>query len=183
MDLFEAIRGRRSVRAFTESEPPGDYVEKILEAGRWAPSWANSQCVRYVVVRDAERIRRLRETMPEKNPARPAFDSAAFVLAVVAKHGLAGYKRGEPVADRAWHMFDAALAVQNVSLAAHSLGLGSVIVGLFDWRAADEVLGVPEGYETVCLVPFGYPKGEPPTPPRKPLSELLSQETFKPDAQ
>ena len=182
MDVFEAIKGRRSVRSFTQGQQVAeDVVKRILEAGRWAPSWANSQCVRYVLVRDRKRIEQLAATMPERNPAHPAFKTCAFVLAVVAKHGLAGYKKGQKIEERDWYMFDAGCAVQNVCLAIHALGLGTVIVGLFDWRRANEVLNVPEGYETICLLPVGYPEKQPPAPPRRSLDELLSHETFSPD--
>ncbi|MCX7703201.1 MAG: nitroreductase family protein [Planctomycetota bacterium] len=178
MDVFEAIKGRRSIRSFKEREVEDSIVEKILDAARWAPSWANSQCARYVVVRTKEILLKLGETLPPTNPARGVFAQCSFCIAVVAKHGLAGYKKGERVESRDWYMFDSALATQNICLAAYALGLGSVIVGLFDHKAASEVLKVPQGYETVCLIPIGEPDKSPAVPSRKPLSEIVSYESF-----
>jgi nitroreductase len=54
MDLFEAIKTRRSIRRYTPDPVDDNKVEAILEAGRWAPSWANTQCWRFIVVRDPE---------------------------------------------------------------------------------------------------------------------------------
>jgi len=178
MDLFEAIKGRRSVRRFKSGDVSDETMERILNAARWAPSWANSQCAHYIIIRDRERLEELAGTLPEKNPARRAFASCSFCIAVVAQHGLAGYKRGEKVEERDWYMFDTALATQNICLAAYAEGLGSVIVGLFDYKEANRILSIPEGYETVCLIPVGHPEKMPDAPSRKPLEELLHHETF-----
>jgi nitroreductase len=69
-------------------------------------------------------------------------------------------------------MFDTALAVQNMVLAAHGLGLGTVIIGTFDAVKAAETLGVPEGYQVVTLFPLGVPAKEGKAPPRKEISEI-----------
>jgi len=178
MDVFEAIKGRRSIRSFKIGEVKAEVIETILDAARWAPSWANSQCAYYVLIKDRNQLLKLAQTLPQTNPARGSFETCAFCIAVVAKHGLAGYKKGERVEKREWYMFDSALATQNICLAAHALGLGSVIVGLFDSQEADKILKVPQGYETVCLIPIGIPDKIPSTPSRKPLSELVFYESF-----
>ena len=179
MDLMEAIKGRRSVRRFSGAGVAREALEKMLDAARWAPSWANTQCWRFVVVGDAAKIAALKETMPERNPARPAFDTCSYVVAFLAEHGLSAYKRGEKVEERDWYMFDLGCCVQNFCLAAHAMGAATVIVGLFDWRKANQILGVPEGYEVVCLVPIGTPQTHPSAPPRKPLQQLISYDTFR----
>lgn len=70
-------------------------------------------------------------------------------------------------------MFDTALAVQNMVLAAHGLGLGTVIIGAFDAKMVEEILGIPEGYRVVTLLPLGVPAREGKAPPRKELSEIV----------
>jgi nitroreductase len=77
-------------------------------------------------------------------------------------------------------MFDVALAMQNLALAAHSLGLGTVHVGLVDARKAAEILGLPDGVVFVEMSPLGYPAEEPKGPPRKELSEIVFQERYVP---
>jgi len=75
-------------------------------------------------------------------------------------------------------MFDIGIAAQNLCLRVHDLGLGSVIVGLFDHNKAKEVLGVPEGYEVVVMIPVGYPAKVPSAPKRKEISEFTHYEKF-----
>ena len=69
-------------------------------------------------------------------------------------------------------MFDTALAVQNMVLAAHAQGLGTVIIGAFDAPMVEKALGIPDGYRVVALFPVGVPEQEGKTPPRKELSEI-----------
>lgn len=178
MEVFEAITGRRSVREYLDSAVSEDDIRKVLDCARWAPSWANTQCARHVVVKDASLKARLKETLTPNNPARDSFDVCPVVIAVLGKLGKAGCKKGVALDDKQWHMFDCALAVQNICLGAHALGLATVIVGAFDYRAAAGVLGVPEGLHVVCLLPLGYPKRTPDAPARKELSDLVSTDEF-----
>jgi nitroreductase len=75
-------------------------------------------------------------------------------------------------------MYDTGLATQNLCLAAHALGLGTVIIGMFDARKAAEVLKVPEGFEVVVLVPLGYPAQTGRPTSRKELSEITFRNRF-----
>ena len=180
MDVLEAIRTRRSVRKFSP-EPVGDEeLRQVLEAARWAPSWANTQCWEIVVVRDPGKKKALSELLvPERNPAKRAVAEAPIVLAVCGRKGVSGFYKGKPVTDKGdWLMFDVALAVQNISLAAHALGLGTVIVGALDHGRASELLGLPEDVELVVLIPLGRPAEEPKAPGRKELSEFVYLDAY-----
>lgn len=178
MELLEAISARRSVREFLDSPVSEDKINKLLEAAQWAPSWGNTQCARYIVVGDPQIKTALKETLTPTNPARGAFDTCPLLIAVVAQLGLSAHKRGVPVDDRQWYMFDCALAVENISLAACALGLGTVIVGAFDYKKANEALGVPQGFQTVAILPVGFPKTVPSAPSRKSLSEIAFTDRF-----
>ena len=179
MDLSEAIKGRRSVRGFKSDDISSKNLEDILEAIRWAPSWKNTQCWDVVVVKDPDRKRKLAETLPEGNPAKGAMIQAPVVLAVCARRGISGLDKGEVATDKGdWFMFDAGLAVQNLCLKAHGLGLGTVIVGLFDAEGAERVLGVVEGRSVVVLVPLGFPEKASRAPGRKELAEFIRYETY-----
>lgn len=179
MELFEAINGRRSVRNYLDSPVSEDDLRKILDAGRWAPSWANTQCARYVVVKDPAIKSKLKETLTPNNPARDSFDICPVVIAVIGKLETAGYKKGVALDDKQWHVYDCGLATQNICLGAHSLGLATVIVGAFDYRQAGLVLHVPDSHQVVALLPLGYPKRVPEPPRRKELSVLSTEDTFK----
>ncbi|RJS71926.1 MAG: nitroreductase [Candidatus Syntrophoarchaeum sp. WYZ-LMO15] len=180
MDLIEAIKGRRSIRNYTDEPVTDEELEFIFEAARWAPSWANTQCWEFIVVRDPEMKEKLAETLTTKNPARKAFSQAPVVLVACAQKGKSGYYEGEPATERGdnWLMFDTALAVHNLMLAAYSIGLGTVHVGLFDFKKAEEILGLPPEYTVVELIPLGHPAREGKAPPRKEVREFVSYEKF-----
>ena len=179
MELMEAIKKRRSIRTYRIDEVPEELLTKVLEAARWAPSWANTQCWELIVVRDKEIKEKLAETLPPPNPARGALNTAPIIIVACGRKGKAGYyKEMATTVKGDWFMFDVALAMQNLTLAAHSLGLGTVHVGLFDSQKAEEILGVPEGVEVVEMTPLGYPEKEPSAPPRKELKDFVFYERY-----
>lgn len=180
MDVFEAIRNRRSIRHYSETPVSDEILNQVLEAARWAPSWANTQCTRYVVVRDAETKARLAETVSSRNPATEALIHAPIVIVACAELKKAGYYKGEATTEKGdWFMFDVGIAMENLALAAHALGLGTVHVGnIPDSKKLEEILDVPEGIVAVEMTPLGYPAAESKTPPRKELSEIVFYEKY-----
>lgn len=180
MDVIQAIRERRSIRKFKPDPVSDDLVNVVLDAGRWAPSWANTQCWRFVVVRDQNIKEELAETKGRGNPAGEAIRTVPVTIVVCAELKKSGFYKGEAPTDKGdWFMFDCALAAQNMMLAAHSLGLGTVPVGLFDAAKAAEVLGVPAGMAVVLMLPLGYPAETPVAPRRKELREIVVQDRFR----
>ena len=79
-------------------------------------------------------------------------------------------------------MFDLGIAAQNMALAAHALGLGTVHVGAIDHKAAAKILGVGEGFEVVELLPLGHPAFQPKAPARKGLDAFVTRESFEGDS-
>jgi nitroreductase len=174
LEVVEAIKTRRSIRKYKADPVDDQTLMTVLEAARWAPSWANTQCWRFIVVRDSDTKSRLADTLTETNPSRDAIRNAPVVIAACAELGKAGHKGGEIATDKGdWFMFDVALAMQNLVLAAHSLGLGTVYVGLFDAKEAGRILEVPEGHCFVAMTPLGYPDETKDPRPRKELSEIV----------
>ena len=179
MDIMQAIKERRSMRKFTTDPVSDDLIDTILEAGRWAPSWSNIQCSRFIVVRDAQLRAQIAATVPSFNPAAKAVKAAPVMVVVCGEMGKSGYYNGEQSTDKGdWYMFDAALATQNMILSAHSVGLGSVITGIFDAEAVAKTLEVPAEFRVVTLFPLGYPAGQPKVPPRKPLADIAFRDRF-----
>ncbi|HEY49832.1 MAG TPA: nitroreductase [Dehalococcoidia bacterium] len=175
MELMQAIKERRSVRKYKPDPVSDEKIDAVLEAARWAPSWANTQCWRFIVVRDPELKERLAGTLkPESNRAIAAIKQAPVTIVACAQLAKAGYYKGEQGTDKGdWFMFDVALAMQNLTLAAHAIGLGTVHVGFFDARAVAELLDVPEGVAVVEMTPLGYPDEKPSPPNRRELAESV----------
>jgi nitroreductase len=179
MEIMEAIKGRRSVRSYRPDPIPEETVRTILEAVRWSPSWANTQCWEVVVVKDTETKRRLAETLTSSNPARKGIMQAPITFALVAIEGKAGFSKGEAATDKGdWYMFDCGIAMQNLCMAAHAEGLGTVIVGLFDAAKAGGILQVPPGRTVVAMTPLGYPATDPSPPKRKGIESFVLYEGY-----
>ncbi|MCK5422346.1 MAG: nitroreductase family protein [Deltaproteobacteria bacterium] len=179
MEVLEAIKDRRSIRKYKTNPVPDNDLTEVLEAARWAPSWANTQCWKFIVVKNPDLKRNLAGTLPPGNPALSSFTEAPVVIVACAQLAQAGYFKGKAVTDKDdWCMFDVALAMQNLTLAAHSKGLGTVHVGFFDAKAVSQILEVPEGFVVVEMTPLGYPDGEAKATSRKELSEFVSYEKF-----
>ncbi len=183
LEVLEAIRTRRSIRKYKTDPIDDNTLETVLEAARWAPSWANTQCWRFIVVRDsrikAELASTLRDTNRYTNPALGAIRNAPIVIVACAELSKSGCANGVPATDKGdWFMFDVALAMQNLVLAAHSLGLGTVHVGGFDAKKAANILEVPEGYCVVEMTPLGYPDQIRNPRPRKELAEIVFYDKY-----
>lgn len=174
-DLMSLIQNRRSIRKYEDKPVPAEYVQQVLEAVRWAPSWANTQCWEVVVVRDPAVKEQLQTTLPPKgNPAFKAIVQAPLVLALCAKTGSSGFYKGDVTTKFGeWMMYDLGIATQNICLMAHSLGLGTVVVGLFDHDQAAQVIKVPQGYELVSMIPLGYPAKTGSAPSRRATDEFV----------
>ncbi|MEM2001768.1 MAG: nitroreductase family protein [Candidatus Methanomethylicaceae archaeon] len=143
MDAFEAITKRRSVRSYLEDPIPRSVLERILEAGRLAPSAMNLQPWHFIVVTDKEKQRAL-------STGRFArFLSEAPVVIVGC-----GNERLSPK----WYAIDTAIALQNMVIAATNEGLGSCWIGSFDEMEVKKLLKVPEGYRVIAMLALGYPR-------------------------
>jgi nitroreductase len=178
-DFLEIVQGRRSIRRYQDREVPEELLTTVLDAIKWSPSWANTQCWEAIVIKDPATKQKVQEALSKGNPASNAVLEAPVVIALCGKLASAGHKKGEATTKFGdWFMFDIGAAAQTLCLTAYSLNLGTVIIGSLDHDKAKEVLNVPEGYEVVSLVPMGYPAGESKAPPRKGIEEFVHYDSF-----
>ncbi len=184
MDLFEAIRTRRSIRKYLDKPVEEEKLQAVLEAVRLAPSWANMQCWRMVVVKDKS----LRQQVSElsfvesyfspkgykSNPSKKALAEAPVVIVLCADPAQSG-----AIWDQNYYLVDCGIAAENLMLAARGQGLGSVFVGIFEEEKLKSLLGIPASIKIVGLFPLGYPTEEKKDgPPRKPLDEICFHEKW-----
>ncbi len=164
MDVFEAIRTRRSIRKYKPKPVPDEKLKMILETARQAPSAANRQPWRFVVVRDAEKKKALAKVA---NNQTFLADAAAIVAAV-----------GDPEVSKKWHDKDVMIAVEHMALAATALGYGTCWIGAFNEDEVKHLLNIPEGMHVIILLPIGMPDEKPPSRPRKDFSEIVYGEEY-----
>ncbi|MEA2089663.1 MAG: nitroreductase family protein [Thermoproteota archaeon] len=173
MDVFEAIKNRRSVRAFTNQPVSEKQVHQLIDAARWAPSAGNVQSWEFIVVRNAETKRKLAEAALNQT----FIEEAPVVIVVCANE----VRSGQTYGDRGVNLYclqDTAAATQNLLLTAYALGLAACWVGAFQEEEAKNVLNTPRGMRPVAIVPIGHPAEKPVAPSRRPLSEIVHYESF-----
>jgi nitroreductase len=186
MDALEAIKTRRSVRKFSNRVVEPEKLREVLEAARMAPSWANMQCWRFLVIEDKATKAKIAEFSYvetfhrplgyKTNPAQKALEQAPIVVVACGNPAQSG-----DVREQEYYLTDLGIAAENLMLAAHALGLGTVFVGVFDEKELRQVLKVPPEMRIVGLFPIGYPEETlDSAPPRKPLEEIVRYGSWKP---
>jgi len=173
VDVFEAIKSRRSVRAFTNQPVSDEEVTKLIDAARWAPSAGNIQPWEFIVVRDPKIKRGLSAAALDQT-----FIEEAPVVIVACANQL---RSGRGYGGRGVNLYclqDTAAATQNMLLAAHALGLATCWIGAFHEKEARKVLNIPNGVRPVAIIPVGHPAEKPEAPERRPLSGIVHHETF-----
>ena len=173
MDVLEAIKGRRSIRAFQSKEIPEEMAEKLIDMARRAPSAGNIQPWEFIVIRKPEIKRRLAEAALDQT----FIEEAPIVIVVCADENSSsqGYGiRGKTL----YCLQDTAAATQNILLAAYSFGLGTCWIGAFREEEAREILKIPYGVRPVAIIPIGYPAEAPPPSSRRPINQIVHYETF-----
>ncbi len=174
MDIYEALKERRSVRKYKTDLVSEDKLKRILDAGRVAPSWANKQCWRFIVVRDEKKKAQLADSMPDSNPARKAVgETAPVVIVLCADPEASGKQDGKD-----YYLLDSGLAMQQLMLAASAEGLGTCWVAWFDEAQVRATCTVPPEFRVVALTPLGLPEKQPSPRSRKDLSEITYAEEW-----
>jgi len=172
--VLDAIKNRRSVVRFEETEVKKEELETILEAGRWAPSWLNKQPWIFIVISDRQTKNQLSEVVPTAFVQGLKEAPVSIAVAVDSEE------------DSHHFVEDGAAAAQNMALATHSLGLHASWIGVFDLEnqrnsaeaKAKKILKLPKAYRLVAILPIGHAKGEIPKKDRKPLRRIVYEDKF-----
>jgi len=166
MDVFEAIKGRRSVRRYKPDSVPDELLERILDAARWAPSGGNIQPWKFIVIKDKNLLELVRKVSP-------GYLGEAPLAILVCSDKEREYRIGGKMGRDYLSVSDCSMAVENMVLTAYALGLGTCIVKSFSHIAVKEILEIPEGIEPELLVVIGYPAQKPTPPARIPFREMV----------
>lgn len=169
MDVYEAIRTRRSIRRYKETPIPEDVLRRVLEAARQAPSARNRQEWRAVVVRDPEMRRKL--SGAARNQAFVA--QAPVVLVVCALQSDHIMTCGQPC-----HLIDVAIFIDHLTLAATAEGLGTCWIGAYFPDQVRPLLGIPADIQIIQLLTLGYPDEAPGPRDRKSFDEVYCFERW-----
>ena len=165
MDVLEAIKTRRSIRRYKPEQISEKNLQTILEAARLAPSAANRQPWRFIIVQEAARKNAIAEAANDQT-----FMNDAAVIVVAA---------GDPDESVRWHEKDTMIALEHMVLTATSIGYGSCWIGAFDEDEVKRLLKIPPRMKVVAILPIGIPDEKPKARPRKDSSDIFFKEQWQ----
>lgn len=169
VNIYEAIKKRYSVRSYKPNPIPEEKLKRILEAARLAPSASNRQDYKFVVVRDAEKRKKLAEAANYQG-----FIGEAPIVIVTVSLNPGRIMSCEAPA----YAVDLAIAVDHITLAAAAEGLGTCWIGAFSQEEVKGILNIPEEYKVASVLPLGFPADAPGPKVRKDLEELVCYDNF-----
>ena len=169
MDVMTAIKKRRSIRHYNDKPIEEEKLDKILEAGRLAPSAGNLQEWKFVIVRDKGTREKLAKTSTAERFIREA-PATIIACATITDYVMECGQLAYPI--------DVAIAVDHITLKAVEEGLGTCWVGGFAEEEVKKILGIPDNIRIVTLLTIGYPKYVPGQRNRKIIEEIVVYEKW-----
>ena len=172
MEYYDVIRKRKSVRKYKNDPIPDDVLNRILDAGRIAPSAKNIQPWHFIVIREPDMKKKVAEACRNQH----FIAEADVIICGCALEKIAWGRMGNYMA--AWP-HDLSIALEHIILAATNEGLGTCWIGAFDEGMVKDVLGIPNGVRVVALTPVGVPAEEAKNRGRLSLENIVSYERFE----
>ncbi len=172
MECMEAIKERRSVRKFKDLDVGKEIIEELLKAAQMAPSAGNLQARDFIVVYNKV----TKQKLTTAALGQSFIEQVPVVIVAVAniERSSRVYKsRGELYAIQ-----DATAGIENLLLAAYSMGLATCWVGAFDENAVSEILVIPKKTRPIAIIPVGYADESPAAPPRIDMDKVVHWETW-----
>ena len=170
MEALQCIKTRRSVRKYSDQPVTREVLDAVFDAVTYAPSWKNTQSVRYTVVDSAELKAKIAEEAVLGFALNQKTISRCPVLLIQSTvNSISGHSP-----DGSVDTSKGGISAQTLCLAAKDMGLGTVIMGVFDEDILAKLIGLPEGQTVTGMIAIGYPAGENKMPPRKPASDIVT---------
>jgi nitroreductase len=169
MDVFDAIKGRRSIRRYSGQPVEDEKLQKVLEAARLAPSASNLQSWKFIVVRDPKTIKKMLEAAYHQ----PFVGQAPVIMVSCGTDPESTMSCGQYK-----HTVDLSIATAYMILEAYEQGLGTCWLGRFNEEMVKKVLGIPDGVRVVAVYPLGYADEAPGPRPRKEMGEIVCYERY-----
>ncbi len=177
--MLGLIVRRQSDRKYSDRQIEAEKLERIIEAGRMAPSACNSQPWKFIVVNDTQLVSQVAEASREKLTGMNSFVKEAPVLIVVVRENPNfSSKVGGKIKNKDYSHIDIGIATENICLQAVAEGIGSFIIGWFDERLIRKILGIPSSKRVEIIISLGYPLSEHREKKRKPKDVTVSYNKY-----
>jgi nitroreductase len=171
MEFYEVVRKRRSYRVYKNDVPEEEKVNRILEAARLAPTWANMQGMHYIVVKELETVKKVWKAIGQR---QKFVNAPMFIVGVISESGSGKNPNGLE-----YFPLDCGICFEHLILAATAEGLATCWIGWFNETKVKEILEIPKEFRVLALTPLGYhvkEKGE--IVDRKPLTKIVHYDRF-----
>ena len=176
---LELIKSRQSDRKYSEKPVEQDKLERILEAGRLAPSACNAQPWKFIVVNDPDLVKHVAEAASAKLLGMNSFVARApVVIVIVRETPNFSSKVGSTIKNKDYSLFDIGIATENICLQAKAEGIGSCIIGWFDEKMLRKILSIPASRRIELLITLGYSLSDQREKRRKPSEDIISFNSY-----
>ena len=178
-EALDLITSRQSDRKYGDKPVEKEKLDRIVEAGRMAPSACNAQPWKFIVVTDRKLVLRIAEAASAKLIGMNSFVAQApVVLVIVREKPNMSSKVGATIKNKDYSLIDIGIATENICLQAKAEGIGSCIIGWFDERLLRKLLVIPKSKRVELIITLGYSLSEQREKRRKPAAETVSYNKY-----
>ena len=178
-DILELIISRQSDRKYSDRHIEKEKLDRIIEAGRMAPSACNAQPWKFIIVDDPELVLKVADAASAKLIGMNSFVAQAPVIIVIVREkSNMSSKVGATIKNKDYSLFDIGIATENICLQAKAEGIGSCIIGWFDEKIIRKLLEIPRSKRVELLITLGYSLSEQREKRRKPAEEKVSYNKY-----
>jgi nitroreductase len=177
--MLELIVSRQSDRKYSNKPVEKEKVDRIIEAGRMAPSACNSQPWKFIVVNEPELLQKVAEAASAKLLGMNSFvGQAPLMFVVIREQPNFSSKIGGSIKNKDYSLIDIGIASENICLQARAEGLGSCMIGWFDEKELRKILGIPRSKRVELIITLGYSLSEQREKRRKPSEVTVSYNKY-----
>ena len=177
--IFDLIVSRQSDRKYSDKAIEKHKLDRIVEAGRMAPSACNSQPWKFIVVTEPQLVLQIADAASAKLIGMNSFVAQApVILVIVREKANMSSKVGATIKNKDYSLIDIGIATENICLQAKADGIGSCIIGWFDERKIKKLLDIPRSKRVELIVTLGYSLNEMREKRRKPAEEIVSYNKY-----
>lgn len=178
-EILDLITSRQSDRKYSEKPVEKEKLDRIVEAGRMAPSACNAQPWKFIVVTDRELVLKIAEAASAKLLGMNSFVAQApVILVVVREQANLSSRVGATIKNKDYSLIDIGIATENICLQAHAEGIGSCIIGWFDEKEIMKLLSIPKSKRVELIITLGYSLSDQREKRRKPPEEKVSYNNY-----
>jgi nitroreductase len=178
-DTLDLIISRQSDRKYSDKPVENEKLERIVEAGRMAPSACNAQPWKFIVVTDQKLVLKVAEAASAKLIGMNSFVAQApVILVIVREKPNMSSKVGATIKNKDYSLIDIGIATENICLQTKAEGLGSCIIGWFDERQLRKLLDIPKSKRVELIITLGYSLSDQREKRRKPSAETVSYNKY-----